>query len=209
MTDVISTLQSISVILASVITAGTVIYGISAWRREYVGKRKLELAEEVLALFYEARDAIRFIRNPVSFVGEGGTRNASPTEGPEEKQINDNAYVAFERYNKRRDLFNKLHAMRYRYMAQFGKDAAKPFDDLSKVVSDIFTSAHMLPHYWREQGHRQWKNDEEFRRHLDELHKYEAIFWEMTPDKDKIKPRVDSVISEIEAQAAKNLGKRR
>ena len=92
-------------------------------------------------------------------------------------------------------------------MAQFGKNSAKPFNDLNKIVNDIFISANMLPHYWKEQGRRQWKNKAEFQKHLDEMHKYESVFWEMTPDKDPITPRVDTVISEIEAQFAKIIGK--
>jgi len=195
--DVANILVSISIIIA----AWAVIIGVNAWRREYVGKRRLELAEEVLALFYEARDVIRYIRNPFSFVGEGSTRNAAPNESPEEKQLTDNAYVVFERYNKRQDLFNKLYSMRYRYMARFGRDSAKPFDDMHKIVNEIFISARMLPHYWKEQGQRDRKNDQEFQRHLEEMHKHEAIFWEMSPDKDPIMPRVNAVISDIEAQS--------
>lgn len=199
--DAVKILESIAVILASLIASGTVIYGVNAWRREYIGKRKLELAEEVLALFYEARDVISYIRNPFSFVGEGSTRNAAPNESPEEKQINDNAYVVFERYNKRQDLFNKLYSMRYRYMAQFGKDSAKPFDELRKIVNQIFSSSRMLSYYWNQQGRRQWKDDKEFQQHLDQMKKYEAIFWEMSSEEDPIIPRVDTVISDIEAQA--------
>jgi len=201
--DVINILESISLIIA----AGAVIIGVNAWRREYVGKRRLELAEEVLALFYEARDAIRFMRNPFGYGGEGSTRTAAPTESPEEKQINDKAYVVFERYNKRQDLFNKLHSMRYQYMARFGKDAAKPFEDLNKIVNEIFISAQMLTHYWMEQGRRQWNSKSEFQKHLDEMHKHEAVFWEMAPDKDQITPRVDAVISDIEAQSLKVIEK--
>ena len=192
-------LESISLIIA----AWAVIIGVNAWRREYIGKRRLELAEEILSMFYEARDVIRYIRNPFGDIEEGSTRNASPNESPEEKQINDNAYVVFERYNKRQDLFSKLYSMRYRYMAQFGRDSAKPFDDLYKIVNEIFISAQMLPHYWREQGHRQWKDEAEFQKHLDKMHKHEAVFWEMTPDRDQITPRVDAVISDIEAQSLK------
>ena len=205
--DVTNILESISIIIA----AWAVIIGVNAWRREYIGKRKLELAEEVLALFYEARDVISFIRSPFGFSGEGSTRNASPNETPEEKQINDRAYVVFERYNKRQDLFNKLYSMRYRYMARFikdfGKDSAKPFEDLRKIVNEIFLSARMLSYYWEQQGRRMWKDDEEFQRHLEEMHKYEAIFWEMSPDKDPIMPRVDAVISDIEAQSLRIIGK--
>jgi len=204
---VLNTLETISIIVASLIASGAVVYGINTWRREYIGKRRLELAEEVLALFYEARDAIRSIRNPFGEAGEGSTRKSAASETPEEKQINDNAYVAFERYNKRQDLFNKIHSMRYRYMAQFGKDSAKPFDDLGGMVNDILRSASILPHYWKQQGHRKWENDEEFKKHLDELHKHEAVFWETSPDKDRITPRLEAVISEIEAQSAEIIGK--
>ena len=201
--DVTNILESISIIIA----AWAVIIGVNAWRREYVGKRKIELAEEVLALFYEARDAISYIRNPFGYVGEGSTRTAAPNESPVEKQINDNAYVVFERYNKRQDLFNKLYSMRYRYMARFskdfGKDSAKPFDDLHKIVNEIFLSARMLSHYWKQQGRRDWKNDKEFQRHLEEMYKYEAIFWEKSADTDPVIPRVNAVISDIEAQSLK------
>ncbi len=200
--DVTNILESVSLIFA----AWTVIIGVNAWQREYIGKRKLELAEEVLALFYEARDAVRYIRNPFGYAGEGSARNAAPNESPEEKQINDRANVVFERYNKRQALFNKLYSMRYRYMARFSKDSAKPFDELNKIVNDIFTSAHMLSYYWKEQGHRQWKNDAEFRQHLEEMHKYEAIFWEKGSKEDSIIPRVDKVISDIEAQSLRIIG---
>jgi len=205
--NVASILESTSVIIASVIASVTVIFGVNAWRREYIGKKKLELAEEVLALFYEAQDTISYIRNPFSFVGEGSTRNVAPNESTEEKQINNNANVVFERYEKRKDLFNKLYSMRYRYMAQFGKDSAKPFEDLRKIVNDIFISARMLPHFWLDQGRRQWKNDQEFQEHLKEMHRCEAIFWEKSSEKDPIIPRVNLVISDIEAQSLRIIGK--
>ena len=65
--DVANILESISLIIA----AWAVIIGVNAWRREYIGKRRLELAEEVLSLFYEARDIIRYIRNPFGYIGRG------------------------------------------------------------------------------------------------------------------------------------------
>lgn len=201
-------IQSISVIIASLGTFITVIISILKWRSERVDTKKQELNQEILALFYEARDAISYIRNPFGFVGEGSTRKSDPEkESPEEKQIYDKAYVVFERYNKKQDLFNKLYSMRYKYMALFGKESGKPFNDLNKIINDIFISARMLPYYWKDQGHRQWKNDDEFHKHLEDMHKHEAIFWQMTPDRDSITPRVDAVISEIETYSTKNKGK--
>ena len=201
--EVTNIVESISVITA----AWAVFYGVNVWRREYIGKRKIELAEEVLALFYEARDAISYIRNPFSYIGEGNTREAAPNESQEEKKINDNAYVVFERYNKRQELFNRIYSIRYRYMARFGKESAKPFNELNRIVNDIFISAKMLSHYWLQQGRRDWKNESEFKKHLDEMHKHESVFWEKSSDNDPIIPRIDKVISDIEAQTSRVIGK--
>jgi len=203
----LNVLESISVIVASVIAACTVIYGINAWRREYTGKRRLDLAEEVLALFYEARDAIRFIRNPFSHGGEGSSRKPAENETPEEKQANDRAYIVFERYAKYQELFNKINSMRYRYMAHFGKDSAKPFTELSKIVAEIFASAHALADLWRQSSYLRGANHAELQRHQDQLREYQAVFWEMSPDKDPITPKVEVMVSEIEAQCAKVIGK--
>ena len=137
-------LRDISLILAS----WTAIYGIDSWRREYRGKRKMELAEEALCLFYEARDSIRSIRSPLGYGGEGESRKVSGQETPEQKRARDNAFVVFERYRRRQELFNKLYAMRYRFMTNFGKHAADPFDIVNKVINDIFISARMLSEMW-------------------------------------------------------------
>ena len=197
-------LESISLIIA----AWTVILGVNAWRHEFIGKRRIGLAEEVLALFYEARDVISYIRSPFGYVGEGSSRKSSESESPEEKQIYDNAYVVVERYNKNRELFNKIYSMRYRFMAQFGKEASVPFDDLRKIVNDIFIASQMLTHYWKDQGRRTWKTKAEFEKHLEEMHGYEAVFWEMSVDDDPIIPRVNAVISNIEDQCNAIIGKK-
>lgn len=59
---------------SAAVTAVSVAWGISAWRREYVGKRRIELAESVLALFYEAEEAVKAIRSPFAYSGEGKSR---------------------------------------------------------------------------------------------------------------------------------------
>ena len=199
--------QSISVIVASLAASAAVIHGVTTWRREYIGKKRLDLAEEVLALFYEATDAIADIRSPFGYEGEGTTRKSTPNETPEEKSINDRAYVTIERYAKRHDLFSRLHSLRYRYMAQFGKDSAKPFDDLAAIIRDILATSRVIPHYWRQQGLRQWNDPEEFQRHLQQLRKFEQIIWYMGPERDIIVPRLEQVIAQIEAQSAKIIGK--
>ena len=72
--DIADITQSVSVIFASLFA----IYGINAWRREFVGKRRIELAKEALDLFHQARDAIGYIRNVRGFAREKEKRE-SPT----------------------------------------------------------------------------------------------------------------------------------
>lgn len=175
--------------------------GVTAWKREFVGKRRIELAENVLALFYEAQDAIREIRNPFSFVGEGSSRQRSEGEREEESQLLDQAYVVFERYQKREKLFAELKSMRYRCMASFGAAASEPFNDISNILHEIFVSARMLgSHYWPRQG-RVAMSEEEFEKHLDQMQKHEAVYWYMGDDKDQISPRVKEAVSKMESIA--------
>jgi len=193
-------LTSISVAIAAI----AFVSGIRAWRREFVGKRRIELAETVLAFFYEAQDAIREIRNPISFVGEGSTRKRSEYESEEESRLLDQAYVVFERYQKREKLFAELRSMKYRVMATFGSEAGEPFDELNKVLNEIFASAHILgTYYWKKRRKMEKRQEirkykEEMREYEEKMRKHEAIFWFMGEDKDEITPRVQRAIEKIE-----------
>ncbi len=87
-------------VVAVVIASFVAIFGITSWRREAKWKRKYELAEEVLSLFYEVRERIESIRSPFSNTQEGKTRKRGENENGEVAEILDNAYVVFERYEK-------------------------------------------------------------------------------------------------------------
>jgi hypothetical protein len=139
--EIVKSLPTIVASVAAIIASAVAIYGINSWRREFKGKRQIELAEDVLALFYEARDAITAIRYPLSYETEGRTRKPEDNETEQEKKARDRAYIVWERYSKRKRTFNKLHSMRYRFMAQIGKKESEPFEEIRKIVNEIFTAA--------------------------------------------------------------------
>ena len=190
----IETLENISVIVAAI----SVIYGIGAWRREYVGKHQIDLAEEVLELFYEAKDLISMIRNPGSTGDEGKTRKPQEGETPEEKELRDRAYIVFERYLDNKEVFNKIHAKRYRFLARFGPEAGNPFDALRKILSEIFIAARLLPDYWLRQGKVQ-RTEARRQEDLKKMYELQGKFWEGSEDPDPINPKVGQIISEIES----------
>lgn len=186
-------ISNISVVIASCVA----IYGINAWRKEFRGKRQIELAENVLALFYEARDVIIAMRSPLAFGGEGSTRKPQENETPEVKKARDDAYVLLERYQKRQELFSKIYSMRYRFMVQVGREAAKPFEDLRGIVNELFGAARRLAHLWTTDcsSLQSEKQQEQF---FERQQKYELIFWESDDEHDPINPRLDKVVSDME-----------
>lgn len=184
--------QSASIIFASLVA----IYSIDAWRREFVGKRRMELAEEILALFYQAKDIIEMIRNPVGFGGEGQSRKPAPRERPEDKAALDQAFVLIERYNQHLDLFARIHALRYRFMAQFGFDAAKPFDDLNLLINELLLAARRMARF-STGPERVFRSDAELEKHQAQADELDRIYYSGGSD-DPIRPRVDQLVGEME-----------
>ena len=175
--------------LAMIFTAFVAWRGIKAWKWEFRGKRQIELAEEVLSLFYQARDVIESIRSPIGYLGEASTRKQVENETPEEKDALDRAYAVRERYEERREMFSKLQSLRYRFMAQIGKEEAKPFSEIRKVLNQILRASRRMALLCvpRHRPGREKKNVEK------QIQKYEAIL-----EGDEIKKRVEKAVSQIE-----------
>jgi len=171
------------------------IYGIDSWRREHKGKRQIELAEETLALFYEARDVIAYIRSIFSYSSETEDIARGENETDERYEARKRASIVFKRYNANQELFNKIHAMRYRFMAQIGKEKAEPFDELRKIVNEILVSARMLSQLW---SRHHFRTQEQEDKHYESIERHEAIFYQGIDEEDPIIPRLNKLISEIE-----------
>lgn len=184
--------QSASIILTCVIA----MYSFDAWRREHVGTRRIELAEEVLALFYQARDAIESIRSPIGFGGEGQSRKPSENERAEEKQALDQAYVLIERYNKHSELFSRIYSLRYKFMALLGQEAAQPFDELHKIVNELILSSYQMARRAK-QPLRRFNSEAEEQRDWDNYLKTDQVYY-AGGDDDPIAPRVNQTIHSIE-----------
>ena len=167
---------------------GVALYGIDSWRREHTGKRRIELAEDALALFYEAMDAIKYMRHPASFSSETDDIEKDKGETENQYQARKNASVVFKRYNDHQEIFNKLHAMRYRFMAQIGKNKAEPFNDIRKIINEIISSARRLSRLW-DRSH--FQTEEQWNKHQEQINKQEAVFWEEWGEKDAINLRLE------------------
>lgn len=176
----------------------TIISGIGAWKREFIGKRQIELAEQVLAKFFEIRDAVAFIRNPFSRGDEGTTRKKGEHETQDQSQLLDRGFIVVERYTKKEAAFAEFNTLKYRFMSSFGASTEEIFMETNRVLNSIFVSAQMLAnHYWQRQGRVQMEGDE-FQKHLDEMHRHEGIFWDIGTETDEIKTKLNAIQAKLE-----------
>lgn len=181
--------------VATIFAACVAIYGIKSWREDFRGKRQIELAEDVLALFYEAKNAIIAIRSPLGYGGEGTTRKQGENETPEQKKARDNAFVVFERFKEREQVFNKLLSLRYRFMAQIGRETEKPFEEIRSITNKIFIAARMLADLWSTDITYYTPKRQE--KHFESVQKYKDIFWEGAPE-DELSERLEKAVLDME-----------
>lgn len=181
--------------VAPVFTAGaacTGVYiayrGLTKWRGETVGKRKIELAEEVLADFYQARDIIKAARSPFGYAHEGLSRQKGEDETEEDTRILNSYFAATERLASKADFFAETWARRYRFTAVFGPEAAKAYDDLFEVRNEIIVSVRSLI---SAHGHRLSASDQVAKA------RWENTIWSSAED-DPIPGRLDRVVETIE-----------
>jgi len=191
-------LATIAQAIAIISACWAIISGVGAWKREFLGKRKIELAEETLAAFFEIKDAITFIRNPWASGNEGRTRQRAVGETEAESQLLDRGHIVFERYESKKDIFVRFNTLKYKFMAVFGTGTESIFKDTNQTLNSIFTSANMLAtHYWQRQGRVQMEADE-FQKHLDGMRRHEGIFWDGYNENDEIRSKLTSTQEELE-----------
>lgn len=205
--EIIKALPTIVASVAAIVASGVAIYGINSWRLEFKGKRDIELAEEVLELFYRAQDAIRAIRSPLGHESEGQkVIERLKVEGNESK-ISIQMAVLLERFEEREEIFQKLHALRYRFIARFGKDKAKPFDDVKQSINTMFISAKML--FILKKSKKDGELDMEDKPLVNEkIRKYEADLTWGDDEREKIAPMVEAAVKQIEETCRKIIGSR-
>jgi hypothetical protein len=180
-----------------VIAAGAALWGIATWRRQLIGRRKVEIAEEGLVAAYRVREAFDFIRSPVVFEGEGDTRPELEGEDNKTQLARRTAAVPIERINKASEAFAALSKSRLLFKAYFGPDAEKPFNDLFAARHEIVVAAQMLDETAqdRAKGLSVDRNQEV---------QWRRAIWSRSKD-DPITPNIDTAMAAIETLCGRHL----
>lgn len=113
---------------------------LNSWRREQSMRRKSEVAEELIALAFNADDALKDMRNPMSSV---------PADKAGNRQYYfEQRYKTVAKYN---DLFRSLRDAQIRLRTVTGNEAAdKAVDVLFQARARVATAIEMLADYERD-----------------------------------------------------------
>lgn len=186
--------QAGGVVIASIIA----ICGINGWRKEMREKREAELAEEVLVCVYECRDAIRAIRSPFVYSGEGKSREKGEFETQEQSKALDDAYVFYERYEQRILVFNRLNSLKYRFMVLVGPESQNLFDEMNLIAKQIVFSAREMAEYWSPG----FESDDYVKKRKKEL---KRMFFESYGDNDELGNQLEQLVAKFEFECKKLL----
>lgn len=145
--SVISTfIAAISVMIAAI----SFIVGVNAWRREYIGKQRIENAREILTNFYKVEDTIHSLR--LKFYSTNETREARPVganETKKETELVNYGHNFLQSYIQNEKVFNEFRSMKYVAMVTFGRDAQEPFIEIEQVLNMLLRTARKTANkYW-------------------------------------------------------------
>lgn len=147
MSDFIS---SMSVAFAAL----TFIFGVSAWKREFIGRKKIDLYEKALNYIYKAKESIGYIRMPISSQSEGSTRKKGPHETSEESEILDRAFVTMERFKKSNTLFDEIRILHHQINLISDDATVNIFNTFHSNLDKLYRAARIHPQLVLNQGNK-------------------------------------------------------
>lgn len=154
-------------------------------------KRRQDLAEELIAGFYEINDIMRSVRSALGYEGEGSTRQKGENETPEDTKRLNKAFVVTERFNRHREQFAKIMSREYRAVAWFGADINRPFSMAREALNEVFIASEMLAETERYPATTQEDRDMRL--------EWRRTIWATNTDKDKIAAKLREALQLVEA----------
>lgn len=155
---------------------------IDSVRAEITREQQIELAEDVLGLFYEAGEAIAAIR--------------SGLDSDAKESLTGLVETVKKRLEQRAEIFDAMESMKARFITRFGPEQAEPFEQIRQVLTDIRDAVARLKEF--ETTHGQAYDEEESERLISKMKKYEAILRSGYEDVDEMSEIVDNAISQME-----------
>jgi hypothetical protein len=154
-------------------------------------KRRVELAEEVLADFLQIRQVIQGVRHPGSFSPEGEKRHRASDETEPQAKARNTYFTPLARLEEHSELISTLMAKRYRMNALFGGAVERPFERLYDVLVQIQISARSMIRSITVDGSQDAPPDL--------WRRWETTIWFGVDEDDPLAAQIETAVSEIES----------
>lgn len=170
---------------AAAVAAWHAVRSLKAWRSEAIGRRKVEVAEEVLAGFYRVREIIFEARAPLVLAHE-----MEPQEGEDPKIASKAVYAVWRRVRSQWPFLMEWRSKRHTFAAVFGKANSAPYEEIDKALLEIRSAVDQL---LDEQTGEVSKEHREFLVSMRRI-----AFRPAREEDDQITKRVDAAVDAIE-----------
>lgn len=179
-------IQAISI----AITAYFAVRSLRAWRIQLVGKRRFEVAEQTIVAAYKAKEALSWIRSPLSWSTEAKERPREKDEVDSQSRQRDAYFVPFKRMKDTADDFAELQKVRLLCKVHFGEEAVKQIDILFRARTEVRVAAETLSDAVGQDHYERAKPDfyKECRRKI----------WAAEDDKDLLTKSINAALDALE-----------
>jgi hypothetical protein len=137
MSELANTLASIATVAGAI----AAFMAINTWKKQ----KKSDIAEALIIHTDQLAGHIDWIRNPISYTGEGGGRGGDPLETEDQKKRRDTYFVPMERLRSNEKLLSEMHVMRMKAEIHFNEEKIDEYlKELHEIIMSIKTASHML-----------------------------------------------------------------
>ena len=189
----VSCISNIISALASVVTAIIAGMALYAWRLEFIGKKKIELAAEIMETVYEIQDAFIYARCPAIARPEIDEAlrwiKAEKEKHPENTDVYPKRItylIPHRRLEEKQDIINKFRTLQNKAYMYWGKDMYVAFVKLTDFNQRIMRASKNL--YYSE-------DTPEYKP------LYDLIFCEMKDGQivsdDKVNKEIENIVEEF------------
>lgn len=179
--------------LTTLATIGLVIaafWAFKTWRDEFLGKKKIDIACQIVESACNIKDLLSYVRNGATFTNEhteilNELKNAK--EQNEDVQINENKIhylVPRYRINKETDMINNFLSLKNKAQLYWDDEILRLFSELNGIIHKVNISSKMLYSY------SEGENRESIRR-------WESDIWSTVNENDELFSKVQSIIAEF------------
>lgn len=170
---------------AAAFAAYTAWRALNRWQSETIGKRRLEVAGDALAAFYQMREIIKAVRAPLI---EGW--EMKPAEDASSSICQSPYHAILNRLSRHSDNIGAFFSKKHIFSATFGPEYEDAWNDINGVLIKINVAADMLI---SNEGRRVTRDDPSAELYLDLRHVLAR-----TREDDEIEALVDAATVKIE-----------